>query len=322
MSRSPVAKKRSSGEWSEEQRRSISPKPDDRECEETRQCSAEQLEPQNEDEHTSRSSNTSTVQSMLRRTSSSRGPATENSLRRSRRSSSYKEAPRPRSQVLDNTDVGHQSQPLGLPSPCRRGSHKKQRLSERSSPPHLPPETAVAADAAAAAGSPDCKARGALMEPPKTAKRGGKISSRVESPPPSSLEKPEAVPATDVPELAPEAATANDGPSQKDPVASPAVERKKPAPHTTGDSKESANDAEEPEESSKAAVAAPDFGLSGKLAAETNTVNGVVLKYAEPPEARKPKDPWRLYVFKDGKDIDMHHVDRASGYLFGRDRKA
>ncbi|KAJ2334438.1 hypothetical protein GGI00_001854 [Coemansia sp. RSA 2681] len=160
------------------------------------------------------------------------------------------------------------------------------------------------------------------MEPLKTAKRGSKISSRVESPPPSSLEKPEAVPAADVPELAPEAATANDGPSQKDPVAPPAIERKKPAPHTTADSKKSANDAEDPEESSKAAVAAPDFGLSGKLAAETNTVNGVVLKYAEPPEARKPKDPWRLYVFKDGKDIDMHHVDRASGYLFGRDRKA
>ncbi|KAJ2437872.1 hypothetical protein GGF42_008482, partial [Coemansia sp. RSA 2424] len=276
MSRSPVAKKRSSGEWSEEQRRSISPKPDDRECEETRQCSAEQLEPQNEDEHTSRSSNTSTVQSMLRRTSSSRGPAIENSLRRSRRSSSYKEAPCPRSQVLDNTDVGHQSQPLGLPSPCRRGSHKKQRLSERSSPPHPPPETASAA--AAAAGSLDCKARGALMEPPKTAKRGSKTSSRVESPPPPSLEKPEAAPAADVPELAPEAATADDGPSQKDPVAPSAIERKKPAPHTTGDSKESANVAEEPEESSKAAaVAVPDFGLSGKLAAETNTVNGVVL---------------------------------------------
>ncbi|KAJ1960468.1 hypothetical protein GGI12_003780 [Dipsacomyces acuminosporus] len=67
--------------------------------------------------------------------------------------------------------------------------------------------------------------------------------------------------------------------------------------------------------------AAPDFGLSGKLAAETNTVNGVVLKYAEPAEARKPKDHWRLYVFKDGKDIDMHRVDKASGYLFGRDRK-
>ncbi|KAJ2721148.1 hypothetical protein GGI07_004168 [Coemansia sp. Benny D115] len=65
----------------------------------------------------------------------------------------------------------------------------------------------------------------------------------------------------------------------------------------------------------------PDFGLSGRLAAETNMVNGVVLKYSEPAEARRPAGHWRIYVFKDGKDIDMHHVDTASGFLFGRDRK-
>ncbi|KAJ2506452.1 hypothetical protein H4217_009017, partial [Coemansia sp. RSA 1939] len=70
-------------------------------------------------------------------------------------------------------------------------------------------------------------------------------------------------------------------------------------------------------------VAAPNFGLSGRLAAETNTTNGVVLKYSEPPEARRPREDtkWRIYVFKDHKDIDMHHVDASSGYLFGRDRK-
>lgn len=45
----------------------------------------------------------------------------------------------------------------------------------------------------------------------------------------------------------------------------------------------------------------PNFGLSGKLAAETNTFRGVVLKYNEPPEARKPTKSWRLYVFK-GKE--------------------
>ncbi|KAJ2397173.1 hypothetical protein GGI05_000769 [Coemansia sp. RSA 2603] len=65
----------------------------------------------------------------------------------------------------------------------------------------------------------------------------------------------------------------------------------------------------------------PDFSLSGKLAAEANTVNGVVLKYTEPAEARRPKDRWRIYVFKNDKDIDMHHIDTASAYLFGRDRK-
>lgn len=47
----------------------------------------------------------------------------------------------------------------------------------------------------------------------------------------------------------------------------------------------------------------PNFGLSGKLAAETNTVKGVELKYNEPPEAAKPKAKWRLYVFKGDEQI-------------------
>ncbi|KAJ1918290.1 Smad nuclear-interacting protein 1 [Mycoemilia scoparia] len=50
----------------------------------------------------------------------------------------------------------------------------------------------------------------------------------------------------------------------------------------------------------------PNFGLSGKLAAETNTVNGVVVKYNEPQEARKP---------------NMFQISRSSAYMFGRDRK-
>jgi smad nuclear-interacting protein 1 len=45
----------------------------------------------------------------------------------------------------------------------------------------------------------------------------------------------------------------------------------------------------------------PNFAPSGLLAKETNTVQGVQLKYNEPPEARKPLKNWRLYVFK-GKD--------------------
>ncbi|KAJ2360179.1 hypothetical protein H4S02_012028, partial [Coemansia sp. RSA 2611] len=111
---------------------------------------------------------------------------------------------------------------------------------------------------------------------------------------------------------------------EEKPVASPA-KFKKPTvskASTAASSKVDANAAEEPAESDKdpAAATAPNFGLSGKLAAETNTVNGVVLKYAEPPEARKPKSRWRLYVFKDNKDIDMRQLDKASGYLFGRDR--
>ena len=45
-----------------------------------------------------------------------------------------------------------------------------------------------------------------------------------------------------------------------------------------------------------------NLGLSGALTEETNTLNGTVIKYSEPPEARKPKRKWRLYVFK-GKNI-------------------
>jgi len=66
----------------------------------------------------------------------------------------------------------------------------------------------------------------------------------------------------------------------------------------------------------------PDFGLSGVLAAETNTVNGVVLKYNEPPEKDVPSTRWRLYVFKGGKPLDEPlKVHGQSWYLFGRDRR-
>lgn len=36
-----------------------------------------------------------------------------------------------------------------------------------------------------------------------------------------------------------------------------------------------------------------NMGLSGKLTEDTNTYNGVVIKYSQPPEARKPKRRWR-----------------------------
>jgi len=52
----------------------------------------------------------------------------------------------------------------------------------------------------------------------------------------------------------------------------------------------------------------PNMAPSGLLAAETNTVKAVdgtstVLKYNEPPEARKPVLGWRLYVFKDAEQV-------------------
>ena len=52
----------------------------------------------------------------------------------------------------------------------------------------------------------------------------------------------------------------------------------------------------------------PNFGNSGLLAAATKTVKtgegkNVVLKYHEPPEARKPLVGWRLYVFKGKEQV-------------------
>ncbi|KAL1489267.1 hypothetical protein ABEB36_014200 [Hypothenemus hampei] len=67
--------------------------------------------------------------------------------------------------------------------------------------------------------------------------------------------------------------------------------------------------------------AKPNFSLSGKLTEETNTYRGVVIKYSEPPEARKPKRRWRLYPFKGDKALQTLYIHRESGYLIGRDRK-
>ncbi|XP_050073094.1 smad nuclear-interacting protein 1 [Anopheles maculipalpis] len=65
----------------------------------------------------------------------------------------------------------------------------------------------------------------------------------------------------------------------------------------------------------------PNFGLSGKLTAETNTVQGVVIAYSEPPGARKPKRRWRLYPFKGEQALPTLYIHRQSCFLIGRDRK-
>ncbi|EPQ54565.1 SMAD/FHA domain-containing protein, partial [Gloeophyllum trabeum ATCC 11539] len=71
--------------------------------------------------------------------------------------------------------------------------------------------------------------------------------------------------------------------------------------------------------------AKPNFNPSGLLAAATKTVehgdgSKTVLKYHEPPEARKPHLGWRLYVFKGKEQVDLLHIHRQSAYLIGRDR--
>jgi len=78
----------------------------------------------------------------------------------------------------------------------------------------------------------------------------------------------------------------------------------------------SRNDSERPRSRSgskspspKEDKAKPNFKPSGLLAAETNTVKtadgktSTVLKYNEPPEARKPILGWRLYVFKGSEQV-------------------
>lgn len=71
-----------------------------------------------------------------------------------------------------------------------------------------------------------------------------------------------------------------------------------------------------------------NYANTGLLAAETNTVRAedgsasIVLKYHEPPEARKPpaKEPWRLYIFK-GKDLlDTLELGGRSCWLIGKER--
>jgi len=66
----------------------------------------------------------------------------------------------------------------------------------------------------------------------------------------------------------------------------------------------------------------PNFGLSGKLTEETNTFKGIVIKYSEPPEARKPlRIRWRLYPFKGSETLEVMYIHRQSAYLLGRERK-
>lgn len=83
-----------------------------------------------------------------------------------------------------------------------------------------------------------------------------------------------------------------------------------------GGKKDDGDDNEEPKEKEK-----PNFGLSGKLTEESNKVNGIVIKYAEPPEAKIPKRRWRLYPFKGEQALPVLYIHRQSGFLIGRDRK-
>ncbi|EME29379.1 Smad nuclear interacting protein 1 isoform 1 [Galdieria sulphuraria] len=69
----------------------------------------------------------------------------------------------------------------------------------------------------------------------------------------------------------------------------------------------------------------PNFMPSGALYKEQRmTRYGKELKFVEPLDARKPEQPWRMYVFKNGKLLEgeegVFYIHQKSNYLFGRDR--
>ncbi|GAB7341653.1 hypothetical protein MBLNU457_g0002t2 [Dothideomycetes sp. NU457] len=69
----------------------------------------------------------------------------------------------------------------------------------------------------------------------------------------------------------------------------------------------------------------PNYSASGLLAKEANTIAGstTVLKYHEPPEARKPPahEQWRMFIFKGDELLDTVHLFSRSCWLLGRDEK-
>lgn len=71
----------------------------------------------------------------------------------------------------------------------------------------------------------------------------------------------------------------------------------------------------------------PNFAPTGLLAAESKTVaqadgTTIVLKYHEPPEARKPppRDQWKLFVFKGSEIVETIELGMRSCWLVGRER--
>jgi len=70
----------------------------------------------------------------------------------------------------------------------------------------------------------------------------------------------------------------------------------------------------------------PNFAPSGLLAAASNSISQadgttIVLKYHEPPEARKPpaKDVWKLFVFKGADIVETIELSTRSCWLVGRE---
>jgi len=70
----------------------------------------------------------------------------------------------------------------------------------------------------------------------------------------------------------------------------------------------------------------PNYAPTGLLAAASNSIaaadgTSIVLKYHEPPEARKPpaKDIWKLFVFKGNDIVETIELGLRSCWLVGRE---
>ncbi|PRD19864.1 UNVERIFIED_CONTAM: Snip1 [Trichonephila clavipes] len=103
----------------------------------------------------------------------------------------------------------------------------------------------------------------------------------------------------------------------------PTNKSQRPKPQSSkssGDEEKWGNTSDEAKKVENTNKEKPNFAVSGKLAEDTNTYNGVVIKYNEPAEARKPRRRWRLYPFKGDSDLPFIPIHRQSAYLFGRTR--
>lgn len=67
----------------------------------------------------------------------------------------------------------------------------------------------------------------------------------------------------------------------------------------------------------------PNFNQSGKLAKDTNTINGVIVKYNEPEDASMPGKnlDYKLFIFEKDDIVDTISLNQKSWYLLGRDKK-
>ena len=66
----------------------------------------------------------------------------------------------------------------------------------------------------------------------------------------------------------------------------------------------------------------PNFNPSGLLSKQTNTKNGVLIKYSTPLDSTIPPDGWRLYSFKKNSfdPIDTYKLEKKHFFLIGKDK--